>query len=101
PGKIAAGRRSNEIVHITDWSTTLLVMAGLPFPDDRVIDGKDQSVFLSGRQDKSSREGFIYWNGAKMYGVKWQNFKLVLVQQKYLSDPGLPLGNPPVATLLT
>ncbi len=27
-----------------------------------------------------------------MYGVKWQNFKLVLVQQKYLTDPALPLG---------
>ena len=41
-GKIAAGRKSNEIMHITDWFTTLLAMAGLPAQDDRVIDGKDQ-----------------------------------------------------------
>ena len=32
PGRIAAGRKSNEIVHITDWFTTLLTMAGLPVP---------------------------------------------------------------------
>ena len=76
-------------------------MASIPVPDDRVIDGKDQPAFLAGKHEKSSREGFIYWNGERMYGVKWQNFKLVLVQQKYLSDPGLPLGNPHVVNLLT
>ena len=76
-------------------------MASIPVPDDRVIDGKDQSAFLAGKQEKSSREGFIYWNGERMYGVKWQNFKLVFVQQKYLSDAGLPLGNPHVVNLLT
>jgi arylsulfatase len=101
PGKIAAGRKSNEIVHITDWFTTLLTMAGLPVPNDRVIDGKDQSAFLYGEQEKSNREGFIYWNGEKMYGVKWQNFKLVLVQQKYFTDPALPLANPHVVNLVT
>jgi arylsulfatase len=101
PGRIAAGRTSNEIVHITDWFTTLLTMAGLPVPNDRVIDGKDQSAFLRGEQEKSNREGFIYWNGEKMYGVKWQNFKLVFVEQRYLTDPALPLGSPHIVNLVT
>jgi arylsulfatase len=60
PGRIATGHRSDEIVHITDWFTTLLTMANLPVPEDRVIDGKDQSAFLSGAQQKSNREGFIF-----------------------------------------
>jgi len=101
PGKIAAGRTSNEIFHITDWFTTLLTMTGLPVPDDRVIDGKDQSAFLRGEQEKSNREGFIYWNGDKMYGVKWRNFKLVLVEQKYFTDPALLLSNPHIVNLIT
>jgi arylsulfatase len=101
PGKIAAGRQSNEIVHITDWFTTLLTLTGLAVPSDRVIDGKDQSSFLSGAQDTSNRDGFLFWNGEKLYGVKWQNFKLVLVEQKYLTDPALPLGNPHVVNLVT
>lgn len=100
PGKIAAGRTSNEIVHITDWFTTLLAMTGLPIPNDRVIDGKDQSAFLAG-QEQSNREGFIYWNGEKMYGVKWRNFKLVLVDQRYATDPALPLSNPRIVNLVT
>ncbi len=101
PGKIAGGQKSNEIVHITDWFTTLLSMAGLQAPNDRVIDGKDQSPFLFGEQEKSSREGFIYWNGEKMYGVKWQNFKVVMVEQKYFTDPVLPFATPHIINLLT
>lgn len=101
PGKIAAGKKSDEIVHITDWFPTLTAMAGLSVPDDRVIDGQDQSAFLSGDQETSNRDGFIYWNGDKMYGVKWRNFKLVLVEQKYLTDPALPLGFPHIINLMT
>lgn len=101
PGKIAAGRKSDEIVHITDWFVTLATMAGLSIPDDRVIDSIDQSLFLYGEQENSNREGFIYWNGEKMYGVKWRNFKLVLVEQKYLTDPALPLGSPHIINLMT
>lgn len=101
PGKIAAGRKSDQIVHITDWFVTLAAMAGLPVPDDRMIDGLDQTPFLSGEQEHSNREGFIYWNGDKLYGVKWQNFKLVLVEQKYFTDPALPLGSPHIINLMT
>jgi arylsulfatase len=101
PGRIAAGRKSNEIVHITDWFTTLLAMAGLAIPTDRVIDGQDQSPFLAGTQAHSNREGFLFWNGDKLYGVKWQNFKLVLVEQKLLTDPALPLPNPRVINLVS
>jgi arylsulfatase A-like enzyme len=31
-------RASDEIMHITDWFTTILHAAGLSEPDDRVID---------------------------------------------------------------
>lgn len=101
PGRIAAGKVSDEIVHITDWLPTLAAMAGIELPQDRVIDGKDQTPFLSGQEDTSSRDGFIYWNGPTMYGVKWRNFKLVMVQQKYLTDPALTLGFPHIVNLMT
>ena len=35
-----------------------------------------------------------------MYGVKWQHFKLVLVEQKYFTDPALPLGFPRIVNLI-
>jgi arylsulfatase A-like enzyme len=100
PGHVPAGRQSNEIVHVTDWFTTLLSMAGLQTPADRVIDGMDQSAYLYGQQEKSNREGFPYWVGPRLYGIKWQDFKLVLVKQKYFTDPALPLGFPHIVNLL-
>ena len=43
-------------------------MTGLAIPDDRIIDGNDQTTCLVGEQENSNREGFIYWNGERMYG---------------------------------
>lgn len=70
-------------MHVTDWFTTILRVAGLSGPSDRVIDGVDQLDWLTGEAETSQREGYIYWMGPQMYGVKWRNFKLVLVAQKY------------------
>jgi len=92
PNRIAAGRRTNEIFHLTDWFTTLITMAGLDVPGDRVIDGKDQSSFLYGQQEESNREGFLSWNGARLYGVKWRNFKMALVEQRSMFDSAPDYG---------
>ncbi|MDT5167194.1 MAG: hypothetical protein QOD02_509 [Mycobacterium sp.] len=101
PGHVAEGVVSNEIMHVTDWFTTLLAMTGLDAPADRIIDGKNQTAFLSGQDEVSNRDGFIYWNGEHIYGIKWQNFKFVMVEQKYMTDPALPLGFPHIVNLMT
>jgi arylsulfatase A-like enzyme len=99
PGHVPAGQKSNEIVHITDMFTTLLPWAGLAVPKDRVIDGVDQRAFLEGKESTSSREGFPFWLGSTLYGVKWRNFKLVLMKQRTLTDVALPLPNPHLINL--
>lgn len=100
PGVVPAGKQSNEIFHITDMFTTLLRWAGTDAPNDREIDGVDQRTFLEGRQEKSAREGFPYWMGDTMFGVKWQNFKMVFYEQKTLTDPSLKLSTPHVINLI-
>src|SRR4029077_7186459 len=52
PGRIPAGRVSNEIVRGADTSPTLAKIAGAPPPQDRPIDGVDQTDFLLGKSDK-------------------------------------------------
>jgi arylsulfatase A-like enzyme len=101
PGHVPAGQKSNEIVHITDIFTTLVLWAGLDVPKDRVIDGVDQRAFFEGKQADSNRDGFLYWMGNELYGVKWRNFKMVLVLQKTLSDPALHLTTPHLVNLDT
>ena len=39
--------------------------------------------------------------GPRMYGVKWHNFKLVLVAQKYEQDAAAQLPTPRVINLAT
>lgn len=101
PGRVPAGEVSNEIVHMTDMFTTIVHWAGLEIPKDRVIDGVDQGPFFEGKQTHSNRDGFLYWMGDVLYGVKWRNFKMVLVLQKTLSDPALHLATPHLVNIDT
>jgi len=57
PKHVPAGRVSNDIMHVTDWFTTLLRAAGSSAPADRVIDGIDQLDWLTGRSEVSQRDG--------------------------------------------
>lgn len=99
PQHVPQNQVSNEIVHVTDMFNTLLLWAGLQVPNDRVIDGVDQRSFFEGKQVNSNRDGFPYWMSDKLYGVKWRNFKMVLVLQRTLTDPALALPTPYIVNL--
>lgn len=43
--------------------------------------------WLSGKDASSRREGYLYWIGTGLYGIKWRNSELALIVQKYLTDP--------------
>lgn len=99
PGRVPEKQVSNEIVHITDMFTTLVNWIGGEIPRDRVIDGLDQRKFFEGKQIHSAREGFPYWMGETMYGVKWQNFKIVFVAKESLAAPEKKLATPWIINL--
>jgi len=101
PGKIEAGRISNEIVHITDLYTTLAKIGGASIPQDRIVDGVDQRDFFFGKTDKSAREGFPVYNGSKLFGYKWRNWKLHLLTQETMGSPTVSPGMPRLFNLLT
>ena len=94
PEVVPPKQESNEIVHICDMYTTLIGWTGNKIPNDRVIDGLDQRSFLEGKKSRSAREGFPYWMGETMYGVKWQNFKAVFVVKRTFADPEQKLATP-------
>jgi arylsulfatase A-like enzyme len=100
PGRVPAKMESNEIVHITDMFSTLIRWAGCDIPTDRIIDGIDQRDFFEGGQKQSKREGFPFWVGPTLHGVKWRNFKMKLMLQKYLDSPALSLPTPHIINLL-
>jgi arylsulfatase len=101
PGHIPPDRTSDDIMHVTDWFTTILRTAGVDVPDDRVIDGLDQFDWIAGKAETSKREGYVYWMGPQMYGVKWRNFKLVLIAQMQEQDAPMKLATPRLINLTT
>jgi arylsulfatase len=101
PGVVTPDVISNEIVHITDLFPTVLGWADCEVPDDRVIDGVDVRPFLEGSADTSGREGYLFWNGEKLYGVKWGNFKMAMVDQENFWDVASERPVPRIINLLT
>src|SRR3954467_5886059 len=102
PGRIPAGRVSNEIVHQVDTFTTLAAIAGAKVPQDCPIDGVDQTDFLLGKSDKSRREGFPVFVADRLEAVKWRNWKIVFYdEQRDWWTPPAKLGSPKAFDLIT
>ena len=78
PEKIPAGQVSNEVVHQIDLFPTLANIVGIDLPNDRIMDGADQSNFLMGKSEKSARESVIIYIGNELFGVKWRNWKMLI-----------------------
>ncbi len=87
PGKIPAGRVSTEIVNEIDLFPTVAAIVGGKVPTDRAIDGVDQSQFLLGKQQQSNRDGFVVYVGNEIYGVKWQNWKMMFKELETGTGP--------------
>ena len=100
PGKIPARRVSNEIVHAVDLLPTVASVIDVDLPTDRIYDGVDQTAFLTGKTDKSSRESVVIYIGNVLFGVKWRNWKLLLREMDEDSYAIREMAYPSVYNLL-
>ena len=97
PGKIAAGAVSNEIVQHHDWLPTFLALAGDPDIVEKCkkghkaagksfkvhIDGYNLLPYLTGKEEKSPREGFIYFDDdGNLVALRYDNWKCVFLEQR-------------------
>ncbi len=101
PGKIAAERVSNEIVHGVDMFATLARFSGATVPTDRPFDSIDQSAFFLGKTEKSAREGFPIWGAERLQAVKWRNWKMHFMRQDTMFDPPVKNPTPTIYNLYT
>ncbi len=75
PGRIAEGVRSDEIVTALDLFPTILALAGVPLPEDRIIDGVDvRSTFFDAGATPADRPVY-YWSGGDLLGVRVGSWK--------------------------
>lgn len=95
PGKVPEGETSNQMVHVTDVFTTIINIAGGSVPDDRPIDGLDQTGFLqSPAGAKSPREGFLFYIKNDLRAVKWRDWKLHYIWEPKVNEGQGKLESP-------
>src|SRR5262252_3991829 len=91
PGHIKPGTIKNQMFAALDWLPTLVNIAGGPQGDGlkqqieagqypgivkTTLDGFDQRDYLEGKSEKSAREVFFYYTGAKPSAVRYKNWKM-------------------------
>lgn len=87
---------TNEIVAISDIFTTIASIVGADIPNDRAIDGVDQSCLIFNTCKKGPREGMLYFHQETLMAAKWRQFKFyfrgegVQQEQRTYSDLWLP-----------
>jgi arylsulfatase len=87
PGKIKPSK-SNGMVSIHDFFTTLGSIIGADIPDDRAIDGVDQTDFFLGKQNHSNRESLLTFLGDEIVAVRWRHFRIY--PKQFTATPGIP-----------
>ncbi|MDA0193511.1 MAG: sulfatase-like hydrolase/transferase [Bacteroidetes bacterium] len=79
PGKIPAGRVSNELVSSMDILPTIAHITGASMPDERVIDGKNIWPILSAEEGAESPHKVLYgYHGKNLQTIRKGNWKLHL-----------------------
>ena len=98
PGKVPAGKVTDQMLSAHDWYKTFAALAGASgkVPTDRPMDGVDASDFLLGRSDKTGRTTLLFFgpDGSLMAG-KWHNIKAIFRYcegiDKPIVEPSFPM----------
>ncbi len=74
-GTIPRGQTSNAMFHELDIFPTVVAAAGIAMPKDRPMDGVNQLPFLQRKQATSSRTSALFFTGASVRAVKFNDWK--------------------------
>ncbi len=85
PGKVPKNRVSDAIFATIDFMPTFANLAGFRVPDDRVIDGVDQSNLLFGKSKEGARDTFFYQGNGVRQG-RWKYLKAIHEVPDYAQD---------------
>ncbi|MCA9047533.1 MAG: sulfatase-like hydrolase/transferase [Planctomycetaceae bacterium] len=88
PGQVPAGRVSDAVFATIDFLPTFSNLAGFKVPDDRRIDGIDQTDLLTGKRE-TGRDHF-YFHDAGVRQGKWKYLKPQAHFYRYAVDDDRP-----------
>jgi arylsulfatase A-like enzyme len=79
-GMIKPGRVSDDLFDLMDLFNTSLALAGAEakIPNDRYIDGIDQTSFLLADDGRSNRDKVFMWNEQELMAMRMKEYKIHL-----------------------
>ncbi|NNK93747.1 MAG: arylsulfatase [Desulfobacterales bacterium] len=99
PGKIEAGRISNEIMHHMDWLPTFLAMAGVDDIKEQLkgdgvkaigrdyrvhLDGYNTLPYLLGQEEKTPRNEIFYFSDTgDMTALRYDDWKVIFMEHRF------------------
>ncbi len=84
PGKIPAGKTSDQLAMGFDLFTTFAMLGGSQNPTDRIIDGRDILPLLKSEPGaKSPHDFYYYYEDFKLTGVRGPVWKLTLPDKQH------------------
>jgi uncharacterized sulfatase len=84
PGFIPQGRVCSQPIMNLDLYPTLLSLAGLALPDDRIIDGVDVTAMLKDPDIKSPREAIYFYHYDLLEGIRIGRWKYIRKTNRYV-----------------
>ena len=84
PGTLPAGRTTAAPAMNFDLFPTLLALAGLELPSDRVIDGRDLWPLLTGSAEESPHDALFFFNANVIDGVRSGRLKYYRFVNEYV-----------------
>jgi arylsulfatase len=93
PGMLPAGRASDGLFHFSDVFPTALALAGASdaIPDDRYVDGVDQTSFILAPDGTSNRKYQYYWLQQTFSALRCGEYKMMIAS---ISDDSSDVANP-------
>jgi len=99
PGKIEAGRISNEIMHHMDWLPTFLAMAGVDDIKEQLkgdgvkaigrdyrvhLDGYNTLPYLLGKEEKTPRDEIFYFSDTgDLTALRYNDWKVIFLEHRF------------------
>ena len=99
PGKVPAGRVSNELVHAGRLVHDAAERRRWTVPGDRMIDGMDMRDFLLGDAEESGRDIILCLQGNRLQAAKWHQWKVHLFKQDDFYSTWSPQNMPSLYNL--
>jgi arylsulfatase A len=95
PGTIKPNQTSTAIATTMDLYPTILNLANVPLPQDRILDGKDVFPVLSGQQEEVQDVVYYYYRD-KIYAIRKGPWKAHFITKPSYTKVEPEVHNPPL-----